>query len=139
MTRLRWGDEAPADSNAARERLIDAAEACLDRFGLAKTTVEDIASAAKVSRATIYRYFDNRDELLLAVVLRSLERSADGDLDSHLADADTPQRFAAGLVDAVVHLLERLRHDPKLEVLLVRDSGGVSATISGASTTGGRT
>jgi AcrR family transcriptional regulator len=133
MTRLRWGDEAPADSNAARERLIDAAEACLDRFGLAKTTVEDIASAAKVSRATIYRYFDNRDELLLAVVLRSLERSADGDLDSHLADADTPQRFAAGLVDAVVHLLERLRHDPKLEVLLVRDSGGVSATISGAS------
>ena len=55
MTRLRWGDQVPADVDAARERLIDAAEACIDRVGLAKTTVEDIAAAAKVSRATIYR------------------------------------------------------------------------------------
>jgi AcrR family transcriptional regulator len=133
MTRLRWGDQAPADGNAARERLIDAAEACIDRFGLAKTTVEDVAAAAKVSRATIYRYFDNRDELILAVVLRSLERSGDGNLDTHLTDADTPERFGVGLVEAVVHLLDRLRHDPKLEVLLNRDTGGVSATISGAS------
>jgi len=133
MTRLRWGDQVPADGAAARERLIDAAEACIDRFGLAKTTVEDIATAAKVSRATIYRYFDNRDELILAVVLRSLERSGDADVAEHLADADTPERFGVGLVDAMVQLLDRLRHDPKLEVLLNRDTGGVSATISGAS------
>ena len=133
MTRLRWGDQVPADVDAARERLLDAAEACIDRVGLAKTTVEDIASAAKVSRATIYRYFDNRDELILAVVLRSLERSGDGDLDVYLADADTPERFGAGLVEAIVQLLDRLRHDPKLGVLLNRDTGGVSATISGAS------
>ena len=33
----------------------------------------------------------------------------------------------------MVHLLDRLRHDPKLGVLLNRDSGGVSATITGAS------
>ena len=133
MTRLRWGDEVPADVTAARERLIDAAEACIDRFGLGKTTVEDIASEAKVSRATIYRYFDNRDELILAVVLRSLSRSDDGGLDRHFAGVTTPEGFASGMVDAMVQLLDRLRHDPKLEVLLNRDTGGVSASISGAS------
>jgi AcrR family transcriptional regulator len=133
MPRLRWGDEVPADVNAARERLLDAAEACIDRFGLAKTTVEDIATEAKVSRATIYRYFDNRDELVLAVVLRSLERSQGGNLDEYFTDAVTPDQFGDALVDAMVHLLDRLRHDPKLGVLLNRDSGGVSATISGAS------
>ena len=74
MTELRWGDQVPAGVEAARQRLLDAAEACIDRYGLAKTTVEDIATEAKVSRATIYRYFDNRDELVLAVVLRSLDR-----------------------------------------------------------------
>ncbi|MGZ4680956.1 MAG: TetR/AcrR family transcriptional regulator [Acidimicrobiales bacterium] len=133
MPTLRWGDEVPADVNAARERLLDAAESCIDRFGLAKTTVEDIANEAKVSRATIYRYFDNRDELVLAVVLRSLERSQGGNLDEYFTGAATPEQFGDALVDAMVHLLDRLRHDPKLGVLLNRDSGGVSATITGAS------
>jgi AcrR family transcriptional regulator len=133
MTRLRWGDEAPADSGAARERLLDAAESCIDRFGLAKTTVEDIATAAKVSRATIYRYFANRDELVLAVVLRSLEQSGEDDIDDWFSEADTPEQFGEALVDAMAAFLARLRHDPKLEVLLNRDASGVSATISGAS------
>jgi len=133
MTKLRWGDNAPADALAARDRLLDAAEACIERFGLAKTTVEDIATAAKVSRATIYRYFDNRDELVLAVVLRSLEQSGEGDLSTFFVEADTPDRFGDALVEAMVHLLDRLRHDPKLEVLLNRDTAGVSASISGAS------
>jgi AcrR family transcriptional regulator len=133
MTSLRWGDEAPADTGAARERLLDAAETCIDRFGLAKTTVEDIATAAKVSRATIYRYFANRDELVLAVVLRSLEQSGEGDLDDWFRDADSPEQFGDALVDAMAAFLARLRHDPKLEVLLNREASGVSATISGAS------
>ena len=133
MTKLRWGDDAPADAVAARDRLLDAAEACIDRFGLAKTTVEDIAAAAQVSRATIYRYFDNRDELVLAVVLRSLDRSGGEDLGTFFVGAETPEQFGAALVDAMVHLLDRLRHDPKLEVLLNRDTAGVSASISGAS------
>jgi AcrR family transcriptional regulator len=39
------------------------------RWGLAKTTVEDAARAAGVSRATVYRYFPGgRDELIGAVV-----------------------------------------------------------------------
>ena len=116
MTRLRWGDEVPADVDAARQRLLDAAETCIDRFGLAKTTVEDIATEAKVSRATIYRYFDNRDELVLAVVLRSLDRSADGDLDDYFTAAETPERVRRGRWSTPwSQLLERLRHDPKLE------------------------
>jgi AcrR family transcriptional regulator len=132
MTKLRWGDQVPADVEAARQRLLDAAEACIDRFGLAKTTVEDIATAANVSRATIYRYFDNRDELMLAVVLRSLDRSPQGNLEDRFVGVDTPERFGAALVDAMVQLLDQLRHDPKLEVLLNRETGGVSATITGA-------
>src|SRR6478672_2222756 len=83
VSKLRWGDEVPADVDAARQRLLDAGEACIDRYGLAKTTVEDIATEAKVSRATIYRYFDNRDELVLAVVLRSLDRSRESELDEY--------------------------------------------------------
>jgi AcrR family transcriptional regulator len=134
MSRLRWGDDVPADAAAARQRLVDAARVCVDRYGLAKTTIEDIAGEAKVSRATIYRYFANRDELVLAVLLGSLARSMERSLGSFFVGAGTPERFGQALVDSAVYLLAAIRHDPLLEILLSRETGGISATISGAST-----
>ncbi len=52
-----------------RERILAATYACVARWGLAKTTVEDAAREANVSRATVYRTFPGgRDELLGATV-----------------------------------------------------------------------
>src|SRR3546814_14908943 len=71
MLRESWRSDAPSSVDDARDRLIDAAETCFTRFGVAKTTLEDIATEAGVSRATVYRYFEGgRDEIILGVVLR---------------------------------------------------------------------
>jgi len=52
-----------------RQRIVEAGYACVARWGLSKTTVEDVARQAEVSRATVYRYFPGgRDELIDAVV-----------------------------------------------------------------------
>ena len=52
-----------------RQRVVEAAYACIARWGFSKTTVEDTARQAGVSRATVYRYFPGgRDELMAAVV-----------------------------------------------------------------------
>jgi len=52
-----------------RVRILEATYACVARWGLAKTTVEDAAREAGLSRATVYRYFPGgRDELVDAVV-----------------------------------------------------------------------
>lgn len=57
------------DAPGSRPRLIDAAYDCVARWGFSKTTVEDVAREAGVSRATLYRCFPGgRDELLAAVV-----------------------------------------------------------------------
>ncbi|MCX7619845.1 MAG: TetR/AcrR family transcriptional regulator [Acidimicrobiales bacterium] len=133
MTRLRWGNDAPEDSAAARERLVDAAEACIDRFGLSKTTLEDVAAEAQVSRATIYRYFGNRDELILEVLLRELDRQFDTSLAEFVKDADTPAKAARAIVDASVYLLGTIRRSPKLQLFLNREGASVTATIAGAS------
>ena len=74
---LRWGAEAPNDPDTARDRLLDAAEACFERSGISKTTVEDIAKQASVSRATVYRYFAGRDAVVSGVILRATERYLD--------------------------------------------------------------
>jgi AcrR family transcriptional regulator len=52
-----------------RQRILEATYACVARWGLSKTTVEDAAREARLSRATVYRYFPGgRDELIDAVV-----------------------------------------------------------------------
>lgn len=65
--------------SAAVERILDAADSCFTRFGIAKTTMEDVASAAEISRATLYRTFSDRESLLTASVRRrarmNIERS----------------------------------------------------------------
>jgi AcrR family transcriptional regulator len=53
----------------ARQRILEATYACVARFGVSKTTIEDAAREAGLSRATVYRYFPGgRDELVDAVV-----------------------------------------------------------------------
>ncbi len=60
---------ARAVNPEVRERLLQATYDCVARWGINKTTVEDAASEAGVSRATVYRYFPGgRDELMSAVV-----------------------------------------------------------------------
>ncbi len=52
-----------------KERILEAAYACVARWGLSKTSVEDVSREAGLSRSTLYRVFPGgRDELVAAVV-----------------------------------------------------------------------
>jgi len=52
-----------------RQRIVEAAYACVARRGVAKTTIEDVAKEAGMSRATVYRTFPGgRDEVINATV-----------------------------------------------------------------------
>jgi len=72
--------EALRDRTAAA--IVDSAAAIMAERGDA-TSMNDIASAAGVSRATLYRYFPNREALLHAMATTSIE-----ELAARIADAD---------------------------------------------------
>jgi AcrR family transcriptional regulator len=58
-----------SDPLSLHDRLLAATYRCVERFGLGKTTIDDVAKESGVSRATIYRQFaGGRDELLLETV-----------------------------------------------------------------------
>lgn len=131
----RWGAEAPSSREDARRRLAEAARACITRSGLAKTTLDDVATEANVSRQTVYRYFADRDELLLAGVLAELEATQTPDPSERMARAArTPADAVASLVEGVVHLLTGIAASPVLSTLLTTEGDTVRATIAGAST-----
>jgi AcrR family transcriptional regulator len=61
---------APASTDDARERILAAAERCIARHGIRKTTMDDIASEAGLSRPSVYRYFADRNDLLIELNTR---------------------------------------------------------------------
>ena len=91
-----------------RERLLDAAEGCLEQFGPQKTSMEDVARAAGMSRATVYRYFENRDALLLGVASRQASSLA-ADAISYLARFNT---ISDWLVEGLLFTLRELPSRP---------------------------
>ena len=112
-------------THPARERYLSAAESCYARFGLAKTTVEDVARAAGVSRATVYREFGNRDELLLAVVTREAGRVA-AEAEIHL------RRFAdvgSWIVEGMLFCLTEIPRRPVLSMLLAPEDVGRTSRL----------
>lgn len=54
----------------ARDRVLDAAERCLRRDGIRRTTVAAVAEEAGISRAWLYRQFPDKASLLGAALVR---------------------------------------------------------------------
>ena len=62
------------DSALTPDRILDAAEDVLRRYGPAKATVVDVAQALRVSHGSIYRHFSSKAALRDAVAERWLHR-----------------------------------------------------------------
>jgi len=62
------------DSEATRERILEAATAEFAAYGLAGARVDRIALAASANKNSIYRYFKSKDNLFGTVLERHLQR-----------------------------------------------------------------
>ncbi|MBM3674584.1 MAG: TetR/AcrR family transcriptional regulator [Actinobacteria bacterium] len=97
------GAEAPGEAiesgseAGVEERILDAALVCLARFGVAKTTLDDVAREAGCARATVYRYFASKAALLGA--------AADGERERISAAVDAAGASADTLGDALSAML----------------------------------
>ncbi|NCF19102.1 MAG: TetR family transcriptional regulator [Haliea sp.] len=54
-------------------RILDAAEQCIHRFGIRRSTVGEVARVGKLSRGSIYRYFADKEALVAGVFKRRQE------------------------------------------------------------------
>lgn len=105
------------------QAILAAARRCYLRFGVQKTTMADIASEAALSRATLYRRFETRDQVFLDVLaIESQELAAD--TAAVLAGIDDP---AERVVEGIVYCLTEIPKRPLLHHLLSGDSAHWSA------------
>lgn len=55
-----------------RDRIVEAAAAVMERQGLARATTKEIARAAGLSEAALYKHFRDKDEIFLTVLHEQL-------------------------------------------------------------------
>jgi AcrR family transcriptional regulator len=109
---------APAPTDV---RLRDAALVCIGRFGLAKTTVDDIAREAGCSRATLYRYFDGKPAIVRAAVVAEFDRV----IGALVETARSQPAFADAVVAVCVAGALELRGHDALQFLLAHEPEAV--------------
>lgn len=113
---FRSGTDAELDPYA--ERILDAARRQLVDFGLRRTSLDDIARAAQVGVATLYRRFPNRDALLTALAAREARACVDA-VEEQIAGIDDAQDQVVAAVLAAIH---ELTTNTLLQRLLVTDA-----------------
>jgi AcrR family transcriptional regulator len=93
---------APAARQERRHQLIEAAWRCAATRGFRDLTVEDVCTAAGVSKGTFYGYLDSKQALLLALLeddAAALDRVVEGLAQAPLTGVERLQRFAQAMLE----------------------------------------
>jgi AcrR family transcriptional regulator len=87
------------------DRILDAALVCVARVGVGKTTLDDVAREAGCARATLYRYYPNKQQLLAALVTREAARIGERIMEAS-ADAATLTEAIVATITAAADALQ---------------------------------
>ncbi|OLT18662.1 hypothetical protein BJF78_00710 [Pseudonocardia sp. CNS-139] len=113
-----------AGGDATRVRIIDAAATCFYRYGVPKTTIDDVANEVQMSRRTVYRYFANKNELFAAVIDRELqEMSREG------RQIYETSPFGEGLIEVALVMTRRVAESPTLSRMFSTDASGTTMEL----------
>ncbi len=122
------GGAAPSDRPGGsatrapqRQRIIEAALSTVTRLGMSKTTLDDVAREAGVSRATVYRVFPGGKDAVVAAVTETETARLFSRLGACMGTASTlTDALVAGMVEASTFLREHralrvlLKHEPEI-------------------------
>lgn len=101
--------------------MVDVARQLFAKKGLESTTMNDIAIASGKGRRTLYTYFNNKEELYLAVIMAELERLSQK--MAEVADKDlSPEDKLVEIIYAHLNLIkEAVSRNGNLRAEFFRD------------------
>jgi AcrR family transcriptional regulator len=125
MTNLATSQPA-APAVGHRDRILDAAERLLGRFGYRKMTVDDIAAEAGIGKGTVYLSFPSKEEVVLSTVDRIVDRVLAAMEEAAAREGSAPDRLRAMLLARVLVRFEAVAaYSASLNDLL----GGIRAAL----------
>lgn len=92
---------------AKREAVYEAAATVFAQYGFRRTTMNDIAQAAGISRPALYLMFDNKENLFQGLAAFRLDQAIEQALGVLAGSGDTSERFIEALLE-----FERIFYEP---------------------------
>ena len=110
--------EVPSHEDMIKNQIMDAAIICIERKGVDKTRIGDVANELGLARQTIYNYFTNKNELMNATFSRSALSLAEN-VRAHISQfSDIEDKFT----HAILHAIDEFPKNPVLDHVIT--SGG---------------
>jgi AcrR family transcriptional regulator len=97
------------------QRILDGALAALSRRGATQLSMTDVCDAAGISRATLYRYFSNKPDLLAAVG-EHVSRNFINGLKAAIAESQVPIDRLRRVLEFFIGYTAQVRTDRMLEI-----------------------
>jgi AcrR family transcriptional regulator len=117
--------KAVPDASDVPERVLAAADDCFQRYGIAKTTMEDVARAANISRATLYRYFADRESLLT----ESVRRRARLNMKTARSYFSRRATIEEKITDGIIRNVRQGKRDPLVRLLVSPEEMELAAKL----------
>jgi AcrR family transcriptional regulator len=94
------------DKEERKQFIVERARELFARYGMRKTTMDDIAARCGMGKATLYYYFKNKEDIFRAVIEREFEMFK-GKMEGALSEAKSPHdKIRAFIWTRVVYLKE---------------------------------
>src|SRR5690349_5966612 len=108
------------DTALTSERILEAAEDVLRRFGPNKATVVDVARALGVSHGSVYRHFPSKAALRDAVTERWLHRVSEPLAEIAARKGPAPERLRQWFDALIAKKRRKVLEDPELFATYIR-------------------
>lgn len=125
----------PVGEDEVLDNVVTAALGCFVQYGIRRSSMDDIARAAGVSRMTVFRRFDSKQRLIDIVIAREIRRGM-AELDRGWEGGETLEQQLAQAMTFVVRfvrghpLFDRLLHsEPETVLPLLTVDGGPALAL----------
>lgn len=126
MRRHGWAGSPPGDEAEARQRILAAAQRCVDRHGAMQASLSDVAAELGVTRQTVYRYYASTEELFSALAQVSADDFI-GRIVERMRPIEDP---AEAVVEGLAFTIESVPAERYLALLLRTGTAFTQGIIS---------
>ena len=90
-----------------RERLMAAGRECFQRYGLKKTTIEDLTKPANIAKASFYLFFESKEDLFIEVFMEEIPAMMQRLIDMSFGATDDTREALVLLMKGIVGEMEK--------------------------------
>ncbi len=94
------------EKTTIRERLLETGRTCFLRYGLKKTTIEDLTKPVGIAKASFYLFFDSKEKLFVEVFMQEIPAMMQRLTDESFGTTDDTREALILLMKGIVREME---------------------------------